>query len=67
MPIRRTNYLKNGRPITLAFVSCVADQHPEIDDKQTPAPKPPKFNPSRRALRRLFAKRILHGSISQNA
>ena len=29
MRIRRTSYLKDGKPITLPFVSCVADQHPE--------------------------------------
>ena len=29
MRIRRTRYLKHGKPITLAFVGCVADQHPE--------------------------------------
>jgi hypothetical protein len=51
MPIRRTSYVKLGKPITLAFVSCVADQHPEAaaDDTQTPAP--PKFNPEHRAPR----------------
>ena len=36
MRIRRTSYLKDGKPITLPFVSCVADQHPEAaaDDTQ---------------------------------
>jgi hypothetical protein len=52
MPIRRTSYVKLGKPITLAFVSCVADQHPEAaaDDTQT-TPAPPKFNPEHRAPR----------------
>ena len=51
MHIRKTTYVKLGNPNTLAFVGCVADQHPETaaDDTQTPAP--PKFNPERRAPR----------------
>ena len=44
--LRRTVYWKFGEPITLAFVSCVADTHPElVDDAPPPAPAapPPKL------------------------
>jgi hypothetical protein len=54
MRIRRARYLKHGKPITLAFVKCVADQHPEAAATayaQPPAPEPPKFNPERRVPR----------------
>jgi hypothetical protein len=49
MRIRRTIYVNLGKPITLAFVSCVADQHPE--DAQPPAPERPRFNPEHRVPR----------------
>ena len=54
MRIRRARYLKHGKPITLAFAKCVADQHPEAAATaytQPPAPEPPKFNPERRVPR----------------
>lgn len=42
MRIRRSVYWKFGEPITLAFIACVGDQHPEIpDDAPPPAPTAP--------------------------
>ena len=53
------NHLRESSqpPITLAFVSCVADQHPE--DAQPPAPEPPKFNPEHRVPRKQAVRRFL--------
>ena len=38
---RRCAYLKYGALVSLAFVGCVADEHPEVDDTP-PAPEPPR-------------------------
>ena len=38
--IRRTIYFQDDQPITLAFVACIADQHPEAIDAAPPPPKP---------------------------
>jgi hypothetical protein len=61
MRIRRTIYVNLGKPITLAFVSCVSDQHPE--DARPLAPEPPKFNPEHRVPRIRYkqaVRRVLH-------
>ena len=34
--IRRTIYRVQGEPITLAFVGCIADSHPEAIDTTPP-------------------------------
>jgi hypothetical protein len=39
--IRRTVYWKFGAPITLAFLACIADQHPEAVE---PPPAPATAN-----------------------
>ena len=41
MRIRRTVYWKFGAPITLAFLACIADQHPEAVE---PPPAPATAN-----------------------
>lgn len=43
MSIRHTVYMRLGQSITLAFVTCIADQHPEVHD--TAPPLPPEPNP----------------------
>ena len=40
--IRRTIYRAQGAPITLAFVACIADSHPELTDATPPPPPEPK-------------------------
>ena len=40
--IRRTIYRVQGEPITLAFVACIADRHPEAIEA-APPPPPPKL------------------------
>ena len=38
---RRSTYSQDGQPITLAFVACIADLHPEvIIDAAPPLPEP---------------------------
>ena len=39
--VRRCAYLKYGALVSLAFVGCVADEHPEVGDTP-PAPEPPR-------------------------
>jgi hypothetical protein len=38
--IRRIIYRIQGEPVTLAFVACIADQHPEHIDAPQPPPEP---------------------------
>ena len=40
MRIRRSVYVKLGEPITLAFVACIADHHPEHIEAAPPPPEP---------------------------
>jgi hypothetical protein len=46
--LRRTVYWKFGEPITLAFMACVGDQHPELLD-DAPSPPQPKAPTSDRS------------------
>ena len=39
MHIRKTRYGSDGRPISLVFVECVSDEHPELLE-DAPAPPP---------------------------
>jgi len=45
MPIRRTVYWKFGEPISLPFVACLSDEHPEVIDG-APPPEPPQWERS---------------------
>ncbi|MET0707610.1 MAG: hypothetical protein ABWY82_12335 [Tardiphaga sp.] len=48
MRIRRSTYVKLGESVTLAFIPCLADQHPELtDDTPPPPPSPPKVRAKR--------------------
>ena len=42
MRIRRSVYVKLGQPISLAYLACIADSHPEvaIEAASPPQPKP---------------------------
>ena len=42
-PIRRTVYRIHGKPVTLAYLACIGDTHPElVDEAPPPAPAEPK-------------------------
>ena len=59
MHIRRTSYVNLGKPITLAFISCVADQHPEDPQPEHRVPRIRHEQAVRRFLR-YRANRALH-------
>ena len=46
MRIRRSVHWRLGQPISLPFVACIGDVHPELIDGAPPPPKPLK--PKRR-------------------
>ena len=59
MRIRRTVYLQDGQPITLAFVSGI-DGHPEaVDDTPAPAPAPKPKAERAPQLTESFIRRVL--------
>ena len=58
MRIRRTVYWRFDQPITLPFVSCLADAHPALlDDAPPPAPEPKAQRGPQ--LRENFIRRVL--------
>jgi len=62
MHIRRSTYLQDGQPVTLAFLPCLAESHPEaIEAAPPPQPQPPALaRPSR------WSGKLVRRTISRN-
>jgi hypothetical protein len=61
MRIPRTVYLVNGESITLAYIPCVGDEHPEVIEGESPpaaTPEPPRYYPGERSGPLLTERRI---------
>jgi hypothetical protein len=65
MHIRKSRYLVLGQHITLAFVACIADRHPELIDTAPPAsPEPPRLSGAERPPR--FSERNIRKALGRD-
>lgn len=66
--IRRTTYMVLGRPVSLAYIPCIGDEHPEAVPGAPPPPRPDRASHERApkmteaAIRRVLGKDRAHSA-----